>query len=283
MTDDRSRLLSETRLPYLTERERQTLAHFLERLEAAAGDRVQHVIFFGSKARGDAEPYSDIDLMVVADMDLAEVNDLADDLTTDEGVSLMPLLWKPAEYQRLLQLKMPLYVNVRRDGVELWDLHLWREEEREVKMDFEEGTFRMPDEASQQVIAGYWSEAKRSLSAMHDIQNMGYLDYALSRAYYAAFNALTAALYAVNVVRGKHSGLAAAMGEFLVKPGLIEAEYHTLYRQLMRGREFADYKKRDIEMSEAEMAALIPEAERFVARIERFLEDHGFALPQEND
>lgn len=69
VTTQRARLLSEARLPYLTDRERQTLARFLDRLETHAGDRVQHVIFFGSKARGDAEPYSDLDLMIVAEIE----------------------------------------------------------------------------------------------------------------------------------------------------------------------------------------------------------------------
>jgi predicted nucleotidyltransferase len=123
-TTRRAKLLSEARLPYLTNRERQILARFLDRLEAHAGDRVRHVIFFGSKARGDAEPYSDIDLMVVADVDADELRTLAAGLETDDGVALMPQLWSSKEYKHQHHLKMPLYVNIGRDGVELWDQHL---------------------------------------------------------------------------------------------------------------------------------------------------------------
>jgi len=274
-TTRRARLISESRLPYLTDRERQILARFLDRLEAHAGDKVRHVIFFGSKARGDTEPYSDIDLMLVADVDADELRTLAAGLETDDGVALMPQLWSSEEYEHQHHLKMPFYVNIRRDGVELWDQHLWQVEEQEVPMDFEEGTFRKLDE-SREVVASYWREAQRSLKAMRSLEELGYPDYALSRGYYAAFNALTAALYVVNVVRGKHSGLEIALGEFLVKPGLIEAEYHAMYRELMRGRAFGDYKKPELKMSEAEMRDLIPQSEQFVARIQRFLEEHGF-------
>ena len=37
------------------------------RIVAAAGDRVERVILFGSRARGDAHPDSDYDLLVVTD------------------------------------------------------------------------------------------------------------------------------------------------------------------------------------------------------------------------
>ena len=59
------RLLAEERLPYLTDRERKSLARFLERLEAECGDRVQRVVLFGSRARGDHDAESDVDLLVV--------------------------------------------------------------------------------------------------------------------------------------------------------------------------------------------------------------------------
>ena len=47
------RVLTEERVPYLTDWEREGLARFLERLEAECGDRVQRVVLFGSRARGD--------------------------------------------------------------------------------------------------------------------------------------------------------------------------------------------------------------------------------------
>ena len=45
-------------------REREALDVFVERLYAHCGDRVRSVILFGSMARGDAGPDSDIDVLV---------------------------------------------------------------------------------------------------------------------------------------------------------------------------------------------------------------------------
>ena len=59
------RVLAEERVPYLADRERKSLARFLERLEAECGDRVQRVVLFGSRARGDHDAESDVDLLKV--------------------------------------------------------------------------------------------------------------------------------------------------------------------------------------------------------------------------
>jgi len=282
-TPQRAKLVSEARLPYLTDRERQILARFLDRLETHAGDRVRHVIFFGSKTRGDAEPYSDLDLMVVADVDADELRTLAADLETDDGVALMPQLWSSEEYKHQHYLKMPFYVNIRRDGIELWDEPRWQEERRSIPLNFEEGQPRTADEATQETINIYMRSSRHNLRAASHILDIDYPDIATSRAYYAAFDAATAALYFLNIVRGKHASVRAALHQFLVKPGYLEPEYGRIYDMLLEARVFSDYKHPDKPPSfTTEQLRQFPaEAERFVARIQRFLEEHGFEPPQD--
>ena len=98
---------------------------------------------------------------------------------------------------------------------------------------------------------------------------------ALSRAYYACFHALTAALYAINVVRGKHSGVQAALSEFLVKPRLIEEEDREIYQELFKYRQTNDHEPYSWPEPE-ETRRLLADTERFVARMEAFLREQGF-------
>jgi len=285
VTAKRAALLSEARLPYLTDRERQILSRLLERLEAAAGDRVHHVILFGSKARGDAEPHSDLDLMVVADMDPDELRALTADLETEAGASLMPQLWSSAEYERLQRLKMPFYVNVRRDGVELWSEARWREERRAVPLNLKEGEFRVADDAARETVSFYLGDSRHNLRAAHDLLKLNCADIAASRAYYAALDAATAALYALNVVlRSKHSAIRAALHRFLIKPGRLEPEYGRIYDDLLQAGGDSDYKRPDgaPEFTEDARRQFPALAERFVARIEHFLKEHGF-VPSQDD
>jgi len=53
---------------------RQLLADLRRRFEALYGDRLKHMILFGSRARGDMDPDSDVDVLVVLDdeVDAAE-------------------------------------------------------------------------------------------------------------------------------------------------------------------------------------------------------------------
>ena len=44
---------------------RAAIADAKARLEALYGDRLDHVVLYGSRARGDARPDSDVDLLVV--------------------------------------------------------------------------------------------------------------------------------------------------------------------------------------------------------------------------
>ena len=266
------RVFAEERVPYLTTQERKSLACFLEQLEAECGDRVQRVVLFGSRARGDHDAESDVDLLVVT----AEEQDKAvvDSLTPRDDVVFFTLSMSEAEYRRYQRLQFPLYVNLRRDGIELWDPQQAEIEQREFPLHFPEGERRTMDEATEETITFYLEQARHNLQAVHALQADDFLDIALSRAYYACFHALTAALYAINVVRGKHSGVQAALNEFLVKPELIEEEYRDIYEQLFKYRQTSDHEPGSWPEPE-ETRHFLTDADRFAARMGAFLREQG--------
>jgi len=84
--------------------------------------RIKELILFGSYARGDFEPGSDIDLLLLLDH--------LDDLDT-ERARYMPALCEislrydtvvsiiPMEYETYRTRKTPLILNVQREGVRL--------------------------------------------------------------------------------------------------------------------------------------------------------------------
>ncbi len=98
----------------------------LKRFRAAVsdiyGERVERVVLFGSRARGDAREDSDYDIAVfLRDMDdrMAEMNRLADLSTaildeTGELISAMPYL--AATYN---DPRMPLMYAIRSEGIDL--------------------------------------------------------------------------------------------------------------------------------------------------------------------
>jgi uncharacterized protein (UPF0332 family)/predicted nucleotidyltransferase len=265
-------LLDETRTPYLTDEERRKVAHVLDVLATVAA-QVERVILFGSKARGDEDAESDVDLLVVTRNGRDEVKRLLGHLTEDDPY-LQTLVFSAEDYQTSRRLLLPLYVNVRRDGVELWAPERQLAEAAETPIYFPEGEPRVMDEASREVIRLYLEKAHRALDEAQFLSNGRYSEGAISRAYYAAFYAATAALYAVNVVRGSHSGIQGAFSQFLVRPGLIEKEYKDILNNLFKYRQTSDYEPPQWPSPE-QTPHIVADATRFIAHIEQFLRERG--------
>ncbi len=260
--------------PSLSEEERRLLAELLNRLRQGATGHVERVILFGSRARGEAWEWSDFDLLVVTDLGHERLHEILGRLETERAIALLPMVMLPDEFRWYRRLRMPLYVNLCRDGIELWDDTGWEAERLAVIADFsKEGEPRKMNPETKETIAVYIEETRRCLKAMRLIEQGGFVDYAVSRGYYAAFNALSAALYALNVVRGSHSALKSAVSQFLVQPGLIEAEYKDIYERLYKGREWGDYKKRDVDWTDEQLRQLLTDAEHFVTRMESLLKE----------
>jgi len=97
------------------------LARFRAAVAELYGDRVERVVLFGSRARGDAQPDSDYDVaMFLRGMGdrFAEMDRLADLSTvildeTGEFIHAMP--YRAGSYDE----RMPLMHEVRADGIDL--------------------------------------------------------------------------------------------------------------------------------------------------------------------
>lgn len=270
---ERGRWLRETSTGYLTRTERDSVAKFLDQLESLCGDQVARVILFGSRARGDYDSESDIDLLIVTRDGKGQVIEIARRLTYDEPY-FSTLVLSAEEYQRHKRSRDPLYVNIRRDGIELWDPNQWLLEEQTVPLNIVEGEPRMMDEAAKETIRTYLDLAQDGLREARVLRGTNLLRAANSRAYYGAHYALVAALYSLNVVRSKHSGIESAISQFMVKPGLIEEEFKDIFQELRSLREDSDYEPRFVP-DEAQTDRLLTNAERFVARMEEFLREQG--------
>jgi uncharacterized protein len=116
--------------------------------------------------------------------------------------------------------------------------------------------------------------AREEVQPARDHMARGHYRAAVSRAYYAVFYMASAALFTASVTRAKHSGVESAFSEYLIKPGHIEVEYGRLYQKARRQREEADYAE-DTVIDEATTGQIIADAERFVDRLERYLEQVG--------
>ena len=96
------------------------LCELSRRLEALYGVRFVRLVLFGSQARGDAEPGSDIDVLVVlrgavspCDEIERTLNDVAE-LSLENDAVVSCVFVSDEEFRRE---QSPLLLNIRREGV----------------------------------------------------------------------------------------------------------------------------------------------------------------------
>jgi predicted nucleotidyltransferase len=96
------------------------LERIRDRLEAVYGERLRKVVLYGSVARGEAAPDSDVDVLVVLD----EVKNYGKCLRANIE-ALYPLATeigrrisaKPVSEEEYRDAECPLYRNARREGI----------------------------------------------------------------------------------------------------------------------------------------------------------------------
>lgn len=100
----------------------------------------------------------------------------------------------------------------------------------------------MSSEGSKEAAVRYWwDKAQESLRAAHRELAADAYTFAINRAYYALFYAVSALLLEKGRRFSKHSGVRAAFNRDLIKPGRLSRKHGELYNQLFRDRQEGDY------------------------------------------
>ncbi len=119
-------------IPRLSAQEQAALTEYLARLLRQFPQRIRRIALFGSKARGDAEPDADLDVLVVlgdgqksrdgfyplglTDPAWREIVGMTFDLLMDYGVDISPTIMSEDEFTE----QPPLVQTIIKEGIELW-------------------------------------------------------------------------------------------------------------------------------------------------------------------
>ena len=114
-------------LAHLMENERRALAELVDRLRRRYGDDLLRVVLFGSKARGDFDEESDLDVLIVASIPETDyrqhrrtISEDAYDIELNYGVVFSLLIQTETEYAQMRAWDLLINRNIDQDGVELW-------------------------------------------------------------------------------------------------------------------------------------------------------------------
>jgi uncharacterized protein (UPF0332 family) len=118
-------------------------------------------------------------------------------------------------------------------------------------------------------------KADRALAAASEHIEAGDYDFAVSRAYYAVFYSLEAALLTRGLVFPKHSGVIAGFNQHFVRAGVFPREFSKMIASLFRERQIGDYEF-DVSVSREDAIQGMRDAQTLVAAAREYLEREGY-------
>lgn len=102
------------------------IEQYIAEIKKIYGTHLREVILYGSYARGDYRPDSDIDIMILldmSDMDLKaysqQLSYMTYDFNLDNDLDIKPIA-KSEEHFRKWVVNYPFYANINREGVVLY-------------------------------------------------------------------------------------------------------------------------------------------------------------------
>ena len=108
---------------HLQERERQAVRVFVHRLHERFPGEILQTTLFGSKARGDSGPWSDIDILMVVKEESwslrGEISTLAARVSLEYDVLIGPRVIGLERWERMKLARFSLYQTIAAEGIPL--------------------------------------------------------------------------------------------------------------------------------------------------------------------
>ncbi|SES89102.1 nucleotidyltransferase domain-containing protein [Anaerobranca gottschalkii] len=97
-----------------------------KRLKNIYGEKLKKILLYGSYARGDNDEESDLDIMLLLDMDEEEIKrkqgrllDVVVDLTTQYGIVLSIIENNYDHFYEWAEV-LPFFANIKREGIDIY-------------------------------------------------------------------------------------------------------------------------------------------------------------------
>lgn len=104
----------------------ELIRQYVEEVKKIYGSHLSKVVLYGSYARGDFSPESDIDIMILldlSDLDLKtysqQLSYMTYDFNMDHDLDIKPIVKNEAHFLKWVQ-NYPFYSNVQNEGVILY-------------------------------------------------------------------------------------------------------------------------------------------------------------------
>lgn len=249
--------------------DRRAAEAFVEAMRRELDSSLLLLALFGSKARGDDQPNSDIDFLLVTEGEPRDLERRLGSVTAaidlEHGVLINTLVFSVERWTDFAQRRAAFWQNAQRDGM----LILRSPRLPESLVTGRLGEQAPPDNRPEMsaYMASGWQALRTAESEF--LQGKDYLVVA-NRAYYAVFYAANAILAERGLQRSKHAEVLSVFRDLFIKGGAIEVPYLRDYEEAMKRRHVSDYDLNSGINADFVRVGL-EAAQRFLSRIERYL------------